>query len=293
MLIGAKQVMNTLKVTVLLAALTGIFVLMGQALGGNTGMVIAFAIALIMNVGSYWYSDKLALSMARAQEVSPAQAPDLHKMVEVLAERAKIPKPKVYLVNDPSPNAFATGRNPSHAAVAVNTGLLNLLTPDEVFGVVAHEIAHIRNRDTLTMTVVATIAGAITMLAGFARFAAIFGGLGGRDDGEGNNILGLLAMAIVAPIAAMIMQFAVSRAREFEADKWGAEFAGTPDGLSNALLKLERGTSMVPTKTDAAHAPLYIVNPLKGMGGFAKLFMTHPPVEERVAKLRTMRAKAA
>lgn len=285
--------MNTLKVTILLAGLTGLFVLMGNALGGSTGMVIAFVLAVVMNFGAYWFSDKLALKMARAQEVSAAQAPDMHRMVEVLSERAGVPKPKVYVVNDLSPNAFATGRNPSHAAVAVNTGLLNLLTPDEVFGVIAHEIAHIRNRDTLTMTVVATVAGAITMLAGFARFAAIFGGVGGRDDGEGNNILGLLAMAIVAPIAAMIMQLAVSRAREFEADKWGAEFAGTPDGLSNALLKLERGTGLVPTRTDAAHASMYIVNPLKGMGGFSKWFMTHPPVEERVAKLRGMRAKVA
>lgn len=280
--------MNALKVTVLLAGLTGLFVLMGNAIGGTSGMVIAFAIAVIMNVGAYWFSDKLAIKMSRAVEVSPQQAPDLHRMVDVLAERAEIPKPKVYIVNDPSPNAFATGRNPANAAVAVNTGLMNLLTPDEVFGVVAHEIAHIKNRDTLTMTVVATIAGAITMLAQFAQIAAIFGGVGRSDDGEGTNPIGLLIMAFVAPFAAMIMQLAVSRAREFEADKWGAKFAGTPDGLSNALLKLERGTTAIPTRTDPAHAPLYIVNPLKGHGGFSKLFMTHPPIEERVAKLRAL-----
>jgi len=286
--------MNILKVTALMAGLTALFVLMGNALGGTTGMVIAFVIAVVMNFGAYWYSDKLALRMTRAQEVSPEQAPELHQMVEILAQRAEIPKPKVYIVNDPSPNAFATGRNPSHAAVAVNTGLVHLLTPDEVFGVVAHEIAHIRNRDTLTMTIVATIVGAITMLANFAQIAAMFGGMGrGDEDGEGTNIFGLLAMAIVAPIAAMIMQMAVSRAREFEADKWGAKFAGTPDGLSDALLKLERGTTQIPTRTDAAHASMYIVNPLKGMGVFNKWFMTHPPVEERVAKLRGMRAKAA
>ncbi len=278
--------MNTLKVTVLMAALTGLFVLMGQMIGGNGGMVIAFGIAVFMNFGAYWFSDKIALSMRQAREVSPAEAPDLHRMVETLAQRAGLPKPKVYVVDDPSPNAFATGRNPQHAAVAVNTGLMNLLNEEEVFGVVAHEMAHIKNRDTLTMTVVATIAGAITMLAGFARFAAIFGGH--RDDRDGGGIIGLLAMAIVAPIAAMIMQLAVSRAREFEADKHGAELAGTPNGLANALLKLERGTAQIPTRTDAAHASMYIVNPLKGMGGFTRLFMTHPPIEERVAKLRAL-----
>lgn len=285
--------MNILKVMALMAGLTALFVLMGNALGGTTGMVIAFVIAVVMNFGAYWYSDKLALRMTRAQEVSPEQAPELHQMVEILAQRAEIPKPKVYIVNDPSPNAFATGRNPAHAAVAVNTGLVHLLDKDEVFGVVAHEIAHIRNRDTLTMTVVATIVGAITMLANFAQIAAMFGGFGRSDeDGEGTNIFGLLAMAIVAPIAAMIMQMAVSRAREFEADKWGAKFAGTPDGLSDALLKLERGTTQIPTRTDAAHASMYIVNPLEGLGGFNKWFMTHPPVQERVAKLNAMRDRA-
>ncbi len=280
--------MNTLKVTILLAGLTGLFVMMGKAIGGNTGMFIAFGIAVVMNVGAYWFSDKLALKAARAQEVTPQQAPELHEMVEVLSDRAGIPKPKVYVVNDPSPNAFATGRNPQNAAVAVNTGLLDILTKDEVFGVVAHEIAHIKNRDTLTMTVVATVAGAISMLANMAQFAALFGGLGRGDDDEGMNPIGMLALAIVAPVMALIMQMAVSRAREFEADKWGAKLAGTSSGLSNALLKLERGTAHVPTRTDAAHAPLYIVNPLKGRGSLMKLFMTHPPVEERVSKLNAL-----
>jgi heat shock protein HtpX len=280
--------LNTLKVTVLLAGLTGLFVMMGNAIGGTGGMILAFGFATLMNVGAYWFSDKLALKMARAQEVAPGEAPELHEMVERLSERAGIPKPKLYVVHDPSPNAFATGRNPANAAVAVNTGLLNLLDREEVYGVIAHEIAHIRNRDTLTMTIVATIAGAITMLANFAQFAAIFGGLGRGDDDEGMNPIGMLVMAMVAPIAAMIMQLAVSRAREFEADKWGAEFAGSSRGLSNALLKLERGAQMVPTRTDAAHAPLYIVNPLRGAGWLAKLFMTHPPIEERVAKLRAI-----
>lgn len=279
--------MNTLKVTVLMATLTGLFVLMGLLIGGNGGMVIAFGIAVVMNVSAYWFSDKIALSMRRAREVTAAEAPGLHRMVATLAERAELPMPKVYLVDDPSPNAFATGRNPAHAAVAVNTGLLSLLNDDEVFGVLAHEMAHIKSRDTLTMTVVATIAGAITMLAGFARFAAIFGGYS-RDSRDGGGIIGMLAMAIVAPIAATIMQLAVSRAREFEADKHGAKLAGTPNGLANALLKLEQGTARVPTRTDAAHASMYIVNPLKGMGGFARLFMTHPPVEERVSRLRSL-----
>lgn len=281
--------MNTLKVTVLMAALTGIFVLFGQALGGNTGMVIAFGLAVAMNFGAYWFSDKMVLKMTRAVPLDPRRDPHLHRMLEVCAERAGIPKPAFYVVNDPSPNAFATGRSPKHAAVAVNTGLLNMLDEDEVMGVIAHEVAHIKNRDTLTMTVVATIAGAITMLAQFAQFAAIFGGMQRSEDGEGSNPLGLLLMALVAPIAAMIMQLAISRAREFEADKLGARLAGSPDGLAKALLKLERGTSLVPTRTDAAHAPLYIVNPLKGRGGLMKLFMTHPPIEERVAKLRALR----
>lgn len=274
--------------TVLLAGLTGLFVLIGRAIGGNSGMLIAFGIAVVMNVGAYWFSDKLVLKAARAREVSPDQAPELHDMVEVLSARAGIPKPKVYVVDDPSPNAFATGRNPQNAAVAVNTGLLNILNRDEVFGVIAHEVAHIKSRDTLTMTVVATVAGAISMLANMAQFAAIFGGLGRGDDDEGMNPIGMLALAIVAPVMALIMQMAVSRAREFEADKLGANLAQSSSGLSHALLKLERGTAHIPTRTDAAHAPLYIVNPLKGNMGLMKLFMTHPPIEERVAKLNAL-----
>lgn len=281
--------MNTVKVAVLMAALTGLFVLMGQAVGGNGGMIIAFVLAVVMNFGAYWFSDKLALKATRARAVSEAEAPELHQMVEILAKRASIPKPGVYVVDDPSPNAFATGRNPANAAVAVNTGLLNILDRQEVYGVLAHEVAHIKNRDTLTMTIVATIAGAITMIAQFAQFAAMFGGLGRNEDGDGMNPIGLLVMALVAPFAAMIMQLAVSRAREFEADKLGAQLAGDTHGLSNALLKLERGTMAIPTHTTPNRAPLYIVNPLKGMDGLSRLFMTHPPIQERVSKLSQLK----
>lgn len=274
-----------------MAGITALLVLFGNMLGGSTGMILAFIVAVVMNFSAFWFSDKMVLKMTRAQAVTAQQAPDLHRMVDVLAQRANIPKPAVYIVNDPSPNAFATGRSPKHSAVAVNTGLMDLLDRDEVFGVVAHEIAHIKNRDTLTMAIASTMAGAITMLAQFAQFALIFGGIGGNDEEGGMNPFGVLIMALVGPIAAMIIQLAISRAREFEADKLGAQLAGSSDGLAGALLKLERGTAAIPTRTDAAHANMYIVNPLKS-GGLQKLFMTHPPIEERVAKLRSIRLDA-
>lgn len=276
--------MNVFKVGVLMAALTGVFVLLGRAFGGDAGMVMALGFAVLFNFGTFWFSDKLALAAVRARPVSRTDAPELHDMVDRLAESAGVPVPALYIVDDPSPNAFATGRSPSHAAIAVNRGLINLLDREEVRGVIAHEMAHIKHRDTLTMTVVASMAGAITVLASFARFFAFFGG--NSEDGE--NPLSLLVLAIVAPLAAVLIQLGISRAREFEADKTGAELAGTPNGLANALLKLERGTQMLPTRTDTNHAPLYIVNPLKGRGGFARLFMTHPPIEERVNRLRAM-----
>jgi heat shock protein HtpX len=273
--------MNTLKVGILLLAITALFVFIGSLIGGTGGAVIAFGLAVLLNFGTFWFSDKLVLKMTKAQPVTPQEAPELHDMVERMAARAGIPKPSVYIVNDPSPNAFATGRSPSHAAVAVNTGLMNLLNREEVEGVVAHEIAHIKHRDTLTMTVVATIAGAIMVLATFARFAAIFGG--GSEDRP--NPIVLLLIAIIAPLAATLIQLAISRAREYEADRLGAELAGTPHGLANALLKLEKGSDIVPSeKARPQTAPLYIVNPLRG-GGVMSLFMTHPPIEKRVAKL--------
>lgn len=276
--------MNTLKVGLLLAGLTGLFVAVGYAFGGTTGMIMAFTLAVLMNFITYWNSDKLVLKMTRAIPVSPADAPEIHAMVEELARRADIPKPAVYVVNDPSPNAFATGRNPANAAVAVNTGLIDLLNGDEVFGVIAHEIAHIKHRDTLTMTVTATIAGAITMIANIGQMFFFFGG----SDEEGGNPIGALLMLFLAPLAATIIQLAVSRAREYEADKLGAELAGTPMGLANALLKLERGIARIPGQATPATASLYIANPMRKMGGLANLFMTHPPIEERVRRLQQL-----
>jgi heat shock protein HtpX len=280
--------MNALRTGILLVALTAIFILVGSLIGGSQGAVIAFGLAMVMNVGSYWFSDKLVIKMTKARPVSPEQAPELHEMVDRLSQRADIPKPRVYVVDDPSPNAFATGRNPQNGVVAVNTGLLNILDRQEVEGVVAHEIAHIKHRDTLTMTIVATIAGAIMMLASFARFAALFGGHGGNSREGSGNPLALLVAALVAPIAAMIVQMAISRAREFEADKSGAEIAGTPRGLANALQKLERGAERIPSDMPPQAAHLCIVNPLKGGGGLAGLFSTHPPVAKRVEKLMAL-----
>ena len=270
-----------------MAAITGLLVLFGNMLGGTGGMVIALLLAAGLNFGTYWFSDKLVLKMVKAAQLSPKDAPEFFAMVEDLTNRADLPMPALYIVEDPSPNAFATGRNPQNAAVAVNRGLIELLDQDEVAGVVAHELAHIKNRDTLTMAIVSTLAGAITMLATLARFAFIFGGFGGGDNNERSNPFALLFMALVAPVAALIIQMAVSRTREFEADKVGAQIAGTPSGLANALMKLERGTQVVPTRTDAAHANMYIVNPLKA-GGIMNLFRTHPPVEERINRLRAM-----
>lgn len=283
--------MNTLKVGLMLTVLTAILVGIGQLIGGASGALIALVLAVVMNMGAFWFSDKLVLSMTRARPVSRAEAPDLHRMVETLAERAGIPTPALYVVDDPSPNAFATGRSPERGVVAVNTGLLNILSPREVEGVIAHEIAHIRHRDTLTMAIVATIAGAIMNLANFAQFAAMFG-FGRSDDSEGSNPLVLLLVAVFAPFAAMLVQFGISRAREYEADALGARLAGSPDGLANALLKLHRGAEMIPSRTASPQtAHLCIVNPFAGAGGIAKLFSTHPPVAERVKRLEAMRGQ--
>lgn len=281
--------MNTLKVGVLLVALTALFILVGDAVGGRGGAMIAFALALVMNFVSYWFSDKIVLGMYGARALSPADAPDLYRLVERLSERAGIPLPKLYVVPGEQPNAFATGRDPAHAAVAVTAGLLHLLDTEEVEGVLAHEIAHIKHRDTLTMTVVATIAGAVMLLADMARWAMIFGGAR-SDDREGHNPLVYLLIMIVAPIAAMLIQLAISRAREYEADATGARLAGSPDGLISALRKLEQASRMIPMQASPSTAHLFIVNPLRGMGGtLMSLFMTHPPIEERVRRLQQMR----
>jgi heat shock protein HtpX len=283
--------MNTLKVGLMLTALTVLLVFMGRLVGGPSGMLLAFGLAIAMNVGSYWFSDKIVLRMSGARPVSPQQQPDLFRMTEELAQRAGIPMPKLYVIDDAQPNAFATGRNPENAAVAVNTGLLNLLSREEVKGVVAHELAHVKHRDTLTMAIVATLAGAIMMLADMARFAAIFGG--SRDsDGESTNPIVFIAMLVIAPLAAMLVQMGVSRAREFEADATAAHLTGSPDGLINALSKLERGAAMIPTHSMSPQtAHLCIVNPLKAFGGLSNLFSTHPPMDKRIAALNALRSQ--
>lgn len=265
-----------------MVVMTAIFVLIGRLVGGQIGMFIALALALAMNFGAFWFSDTLVVKMTGAKPVSPSQAPELYSMVEQLSSRAGLPMPKLYIVEDPSPNAFATGRNPSRGVVAVNRGLLNILDRDEVAGVIAHELAHIKSRDTLTMAIVASLAGGVMVLAQIAQFAAIFGG--GRDD-EGGNPLVLLLVALIAPIAATLVQLGISRAREYEADRLGAEIAGSPQGLAEALMKLERGVDRIPGHVPPAAAHLCIVNPFGGGGGLVNLFRTHPTTQDRVRRL--------
>jgi len=279
--------MNTLKTVVLLTFLTVLLVFVGGAIGGRSGMVIAFAMALVMNFVSYWFSDKIVLAMYKAQPVTEAQAPELYGSVRRLSQKAGLPMPKVYIIPDESLNAFATGRNPEHGVVAVTQGIMRALDREELEGVLAHELSHIKHRDILTGTIVATIAGAISMLAQMAQWAMLFGG-GRRDDDEGGSPIVALVMMIVAPIAAMLVQMAISRTREYEADKGGAAIAGNPYGLANALLKLERGAQVVPMHdAKPATAHMFIVNPLTG-GGLMNLFSTHPPIAERVKRLKEL-----
>jgi len=277
---------NVLRTTVLLAALTALFLVIGGAIGGNQGLFIAFVFALLMNFASYWFSDKIVLSMYGAREVSLNEAPDLYRLVQRLAQRAGIPMPRVYIIPSDAPNAFATGRNPQHGAVAVTEGILRTLDTDELAGVLAHELGHIRNRETLIMTVAATLAGAITMLAHMAQWGAIFG-FGRRDeeDSGGGGMLSLLFMAILAPIAATLIQLAISRSREFFADSTGAAVAGSTSGLARALEKLHYASQRLPMDANPATAHLFIVNPLTG-GSLVNLFSTHPPIEERIRRLR-------
>jgi heat shock protein HtpX len=281
---------NTLKTTALLAALTVMFVLIGGMVGGEQGMVVAFLFAGLMNFASYWWSDRIVLWMYGAQEVTEAQAPQFHDLVRRLAQRAGLPMPKVYIIPTETPNAFATGRNPQHAAVAATEGILRILTVDELEGVMAHELGHVRNRDILISTIAATLAGAIMMLARMAQWGAFFGGMRRSEDegGGGAGVLGLVALAIVAPLAAMLIQMAISRAREFLADAAGAQISRKPGALADALLKLERAATAVPMAASPATAHMFIVNPLRG-SSLLKLFSTHPPVAERVARLRAMR----
>jgi heat shock protein HtpX len=279
---------NVFKTALLLAVLTAMLVVLGGAIGGRQGMFIAFILALVMNFASYWWSDKVVLAMYRAQPIAEAQAPGLYSMVRRLASKAGAPMPRVYLIPSDQPNAFATGRNPEHAVVAVTEGIMRILDDDELEGVLAHELAHVVNRDILISTIAATLAGAITYLAHMAQWAAFFGG-GRHDDEDSPSPIAMILMAVVAPIAAMLVQLAVSRSREFQADASGARLAGRSWGLSKALEKLEMASHSVPmAAASPATAHLFIVNPLSGRS-LMKLFSTHPPMEERIARLRAMR----
>ena len=285
--------MNHLKTFFLLMILTGLLLLIGAAVGGQAGLIIALVFALAMNFGAYWFSDKIALSMAHARPITADDDPQLYQLVAEQARLANMPMPKVYEIDDPSPNAFATGRNPQNATIAVTTGIRHILTREELAGVMAHEMAHVGNRDTLIMTIVATIAGAITMLAFMAQFAAIFSSFGGHsddDEGGGGNFVTLLIIAIIMPIAATIIRMAISRAREFQADQTGAHNCGNPEALARALEKLEMGSEIRPMKVNEAASHLFIVNPLSGRS-MARLFSTHPPIEERVRRLREMNVR--
>jgi len=283
---------NIFKTGLLLAVLTAMLVLIGGAIGGRQGMMLAFLMAMVMNFASYWFSDKIVLAMYRAQPVDEASAPRLYSVVRRLATRAGIPMPRVYVVPEDTPNAFATGRDPEHAVIAVTEGILRVLSEEELEGVLAHELAHVKNRDVLISTIAATLAGAITYLAHMAQWAAMFGGRRGDDDEGGTNPVAAILMAIVAPIAAMLVQMAVSRAREYQADATGAQIAGKTWGLEQALGKLQMAQEAVPMHANPATAHLFIVNPLSGRN-FATLFSTHPPLEDRIARLRAMRVGAS
>lgn len=274
---------NTAKTALLLAVLSALLLLVGQAVGGQQGLIVAFVFAALLNFGSYWFSDRIVLAMYRAREVAPDHP--LSRIVQRLTQRARLPMPKVYVIPTEALNAFATGRNPEHAAVAATEGILRALSEEELEGVMAHELAHVQHRDTLISAVAATIAAAIMMLASIARWGAIFGGLGSRDNERGGgNALALLATAIVAPIAALLIQAAISRSREFGADQQGARLAGTPAGLASALRKLDAAAKQLPLPANPATAHLFIVQPLSGQG-IVSLFSTHPPTEERIKRL--------
>lgn len=277
---------NTLKTTLLLGLLTGLIMLIGQYAGGQQGMITAFVFAILMNFGSYWFSDKIVLALYRAREVGPDEAPQYHRSVERLVQRAGIPKPRLYILPTEGANAFATGRNPAHAAVAVTEGILRIMTPDELEAVLAHELSHVKNRDILISSIAATLAGVIMMLGHMARWAAIFGG-GSRDDRDNGGGLGMIVMAILTPFAAMLIQMAISRSREFQADASAAEIVGTGETLARALEKLHSASEVAPMAAMPQTAHMFIFNPLSGQS-FAKWFSTHPPVEERIARLRAL-----
>lgn len=278
--------MNTMKTFILMAGLTVLLVLVGKWLGGQSGMILAFMIAMGMNFVSYWFSDKIVLKMYGAREIGPSDAPQLYSLVQELAIRAELPMPRVYIIEGDQPNAFATGRNPEHGAVAVTEGILRILSREELAGVIAHELGHIKNRDILIGSVAATIAGAISMIANMAHWTLIFGGRS-SDDEEGGNPLGALLMIILAPIAAMLIQMAISRSREYLADEAGARISGNPNYLASALRKLQMASQRIPMEAKPATAHMFIVNPLSG-GGLVSLFSTHPPIEKRIERLQNM-----
>jgi heat shock protein HtpX len=278
---------STLKTGLLLGAMSAVLILLGGYFGGQGGVLIAFIFAIVMNVGSYWFSDKIVLRMYNAQEVGPDHM--LYRITARLAQTAGLPMPRVYVIPDMSPNAFATGRNPDHSAVAATEGVLRLLSESELEGVIAHELSHVKHRDILISTIAATVAAAIMLLAQMGRFAAIFGGGPSRDDRRGGSPLVMLAMLILAPFAAMLIQMAISRQREFAADRGGADLVGTPTGLASALRRIEAGTKQIPMDANPATAHMFIMNPFSGKG-LASLFSSHPPTEERIQALMEHRS---
>lgn len=285
--VAALKARNTFKTFVLLAGLTGLLLVIGQLIGGTSGLILFAGIAVVFNLAMYWFSGPVALRMNRAVPVSEADAPELHAMIARLAERAGVPKPAVYVTPAEQPNAFATGRSPKHAAIAVTQGIQHALTARELEGVLAHEMAHIKNRDILIASIAAMIAGAIAAIANFLQFSFLFG----DDDDNPLGIVGTLAVIIIAPLAAMIIQLAISRQREYVADASGAQFLGDGAPLADALETLQRGADAIPMRVNPSAAPMYIVNPLSALHGrgMSNLFSTHPPMEERVARLRTLR----
>ncbi len=276
---------NNLKTTVLLAGLTGVLLAIGQLWGGRQGMTLALIFAAAMNLGSYFFSDKIALASSNAQPISRDEAPRLYAIVERLAAKAKIPVPKIYLIPTDSPNAFATGRNPNHASVAVTRGILDLCNDEEIEGVLAHELGHVHNRDILISAVVATIAGAITFIAQMVMWAEMFGGFGGGREDDRGGVFSALAMMIVAPLAATLIQLAISRSREYEADSTGAHITGNPQGLARALEKIEQWSKRVPMQVSPSMAHMFIMKPQTRGAFFANLFSTHPPIEKRIQRL--------
>jgi heat shock protein HtpX len=286
---GAILMGNQLRTTILLAVMTALILWIGQIFGGRQGMIIALLLAAGMNFFSYWYSDKIVLKMYHAQEADPARTPELYEIVRSLTRQAGLPMPKLFIVPSETPNAFATGRNPEHAVVAVTQGLLNIMGRDEISGVLGHELAHVKNRDILISSIAATMAGAIMVLASMARWTAIFGG-GARSDDDGGGVIRLIAMSILAPLAAMIIQMAISRSREYLADSTGSRFAGNPEGLARALEKLGQYSKKLPMQANPSTAHMFTVNPLSGRS-LMSLFSTHPPLEQRIARLRGVSAQ--